>query len=292
MTTPPKHDVVVCKKIDQLFGARRLAEQCEQLKPYEVTTLLPKLKELQLSIYCLDKYFEHTWNLSQKHINVFWSNILLSLRQIVGNKQNLEELVRDIRAYQSLEESIRSSSPSLLPRLQEYYHLKTCDVRLARYLIVRAGSVYFPQMSEYLRAWELFDLASEVCDDLDDIDEDLGTFNGNRFLLEIGTVGAQSTINSYQEFELLLLKHVASLSRRLHPRHPALEVLGWASERLVSLRESFSIRAANAVDIADCYNESLLGTYRSKFRPLATHYDLGWLQSPPLPKEEHPIIIL
>lgn len=278
MNISPRNNLVIGKKIDLLFGARLLAEQCEQLLPYDLTSLLSNLKKLQLSIYCLDKYFEHTWILHKRHIDGLWSNILSTLRKIVGDKQNLEELVRDIRAYQRLEESIRGSSLLLLPQLQRYYYLKTCDVRLARNIIMRRVSISLalPMRIEYLQAWELFDLASEVCDDLEDIDEDLGTFNGNRFLLEISITKPQSTINSYQEFELLLIQRVASLRMRINLRHPASKVLDWAAERLTYYRELLSMRATNIEDLAAGYTESLLGTYRTELASLTAKCNLIW----------------
>jgi len=189
---------MVSKKIDQLFRTRRLAEHCEQVHVYNATTLLQKLKELQFTIYDLDKHFEYNWHLNDEAIHSCWMQILQRLYEITHGQQNLEELVSDIRKYQRFEEAIRNPFDFSLPSVSQYYYLKTCDVRLARRLITLQKGSSLSLTAEYLQSWQLFDLISEVCDDLEDIHEDILTFNGNRFLLGIGLFGAEVTIKELE----------------------------------------------------------------------------------------------
>jgi hypothetical protein len=142
-------------------------------------------------------------------------------------------------------------------------------------------STSFPKRLEYLQAWELFDLASEVCDDLEDISEDLGTFNGNRFLLELSTAGPQPTIDSFHDFELILLRRLESLREKVNLHGLASVILDWASERLTGLRTLLSMHVNDVVDIADCYTEGLLAKYRNGSVAFAGRCGLGWLRGQP-----------
>jgi hypothetical protein len=258
LTSEP--DTAVNAKINRLFDLRRLGEQCEQMLSNH--RLLSEMKQLQGAIYALDKYFEKTWNLCQEEIDSCWSTILLSIQKILGTNQNLEDWVREIRDYQKLEEAIRKPTFSLEYNPLYYYKLKTCDVRLARNLISHYSTVSLTDESKYIQAWNLFDLVSEVCDDLDDLEEDIATFNGNWFLLCIGTIGLQATINAYSKLEVFLSEQVNKLNTRVSSRGPAVVPITWTSERLAYLHQMLLIRRTDVNIFGEMYAKSSLATVR------------------------------
>jgi hypothetical protein len=246
-------DPSVRSKVKQLFETRRICEQCEDMSPHMTTVLPPILWQLQLCIYRLDKYFEKTWTLSPRSIQACWSDILTALDQINEGKQDAEGLVRDIRCYQQIEERLRKPNGQSFPDLLNYYRLKSCDVRLARNLIARASASSKSEIMERLQGWEIFDLISEVCDDLLDIDEDLNTFNGNRFLLGIRAKGSRVTLEEYHRFRAFLCERLNALQCRNRSRNKSGLPCAWASLCLTELDELLYMRTADIEKIAtDC----------------------------------------
>ena len=49
-------------------------------------------------------------------------------------------------------------------------------------------------------AWGFLDVVSEVQDDVDDVVEDAGTFNGNRLLSSISLFGRRRTLDEYRDY--------------------------------------------------------------------------------------------
>ena len=179
---------MLSSRIDHLFATRRLPEQIAQVQPKSADRLMAHLNALQLSIYHLDAYSEKHWHLCRRTIEEFWVDIRHSMSQLEPDPAVATPLVQDMLDYQELELALRDSPNEALPSLERYYHLKTCDVRLARRLVNRRATVPLPCLIRYERAWELYDRVAEVSDDLENLEEDITTFNGNRFLLGIGAV--------------------------------------------------------------------------------------------------------
>lgn len=232
----------IAEKIDLLFKGRRLLDQCELLGTPNTDKLLTQIKNLQFDIYRLDKYFENNWILSSEEISFCWTNILRSVEKISGKKQSSETLVQDIRAYQKLEEQIRNPKGYSIPDLFSYYHLKTCDVRLARLLIAQKSNQSLI-VKDFLRAWDYYDLLSEPCDDLEDLGEDLSTFNGNRFLLGLSLAGLQRTFREYLSFRDQILARINKYEKLLGMSHPASIVLFWAKEQAKTLQDLLQARS-------------------------------------------------
>lgn len=249
-------------KIEHLFEKRCIQEQVYNLRICDAQALMEMLKELQLAIYHLDKYFEQKWDLRSTDIKACWIAVMKSLQEVVDKSQHLEELVQDIRAYQKVEESLRNPLWLRLPSLSEFYRLKTCDVRLSRNIIASHATDYKDQTRDYLNQWELFDLVSEILDDLYDVDEDLGTYNGNRFLLGINTIGIDATFHEYNRFIFLLNHRAYILKSGLGKGATTYGPIELTCQCLVELRELLRIRKENIRAIATSYSKNALMTAR------------------------------
>jgi hypothetical protein len=263
-------------KVNELFSTRYLAEQANQQKIPDEMGLLRELSNLQVAIYGLDECFELEWNLLPKDLISSWNSILSCLEQIVGSGAFLEDLVSDIRRYQRLEEAIRGSHFSPPSDLWELYRLKSCDVRLARNLISDRALFRQPANLGYLEAFDLFDLAAEACDDLNDLDEDAQTYNGNWFLITVGRTGVHKAISKYEGFEALLSRRVDLCRARLSSRDAAVAPLMLATQSLERLRELLSLRRANTDLVSRVYAESALaGTFTAPGRSEAFEVEMG-----------------
>ena len=272
-----KDNAIISSKIELLFEGRRLFKQCEHMIPEKMDNFLSSLRDLQLSIYFLDKYFEKTWYVNPNDLKYYWSEIFLSLNKIVPQKENLEYLVRDIRAYQRLEEGIRNLKDFSFINLPQVYHLKTCDVRLARQLIARSANWSLREKHEYLQSWELYDLVSEVCDDLDDLNEDLKTFNGNWILLNISTIGLDTTISAYQNFGYFLSTRIEEWKSKLTSKRSAIPLV-WARENLIHLHEKLNFYSSQKNIIAEiCANSAVVTAHKSSICPRGIKTTI-WLQ--------------
>lgn len=255
---------MLSSRIDHLFTTRRLPEQIAQVQPPSPEALMAQLKALQLSIYHLDAYSEAYWQLCRRTIDEFWVGIRQALAQLGEDRESSELLLRDMLDYQELELALRGGAGEPLPSLPRYYHLKTCDVRLARRLINRRATAPIPSPQRYQDAWELYDRVAELCDDLEDLEEDIGTYNGNRFLLGIGSAGAAPTLDEYRRFVAALAGEAAALERELAEEDPARLPFTWAQERFGELHCLLEAREAAIQQIAAAYLSSSLAAARSQ----------------------------
>ncbi len=255
---------MLSSRIDHLFATRRLPEQIAQLRPLSPELLMEQLQALQLSIYHLDVYSEAHWQLCRRTIDEFWLGIRHSLAQLIEDGESAEPLLRDMLDYQELEIALRNGSGEPLPSLSRYYHLKTCDVRLARRLINARATAPIPSLGRYQAAWELFDRVAEVSDDLEDLEEDIGSYNGNRFLLGIGSAGPAATLDEYRRFVAALVEEAAVLERELTEDDPAMLPFTWARERFAELGCLFRSREVNIEEIAAAYLQSSLADARAQ----------------------------
>ena len=136
-----------------------------------------KLQALQEPIYLLDSYGESTWCINPRRLAAIWTEIISRVQAFGFSGGESAAMANDILRYQSVELSMRAGKLPWTVPIEEFYWLKTCDVRLARTLI---GMV--ARRESCLSAWACFDIVSEVSDDLIDVEEDAGTYNGNRVL--------------------------------------------------------------------------------------------------------------
>jgi hypothetical protein len=198
------------RKIEQLFHDRLLALFCLHLgiERADKTILSRPLVRLQRSIYDLDSYGENSWSMDKTCLDVLWQDIVSSLGIFGIKKDRVSPFVADIRAYQEIELDMRSGILPSNVAIDHFYQLKTCDVRLSRQILGLYSRHH--NLNTCLRLWNLFDLASEILDDLSDISEDLTTYNGNRFLISALTRDYESTKKEYLSF-LHLIERQATL---------------------------------------------------------------------------------
>ena len=169
-----------------------------------------KLMDLQIAIYALDRYFESSWIIQGAELDRLWGRIRKELG-VLSDGGGIDEPLRDIQCYQKVEEGLRHGGAEDLPDLPKYYYLKTCDVRLSRVLLEECAPV--TRRAVRLSSWGVYDAASEVMDDVEDLYEDTENFNGNRLLLGIGLRGVEATLDGYNTFLKLLEREAVRLGR-------------------------------------------------------------------------------
>ena len=121
-------------KVQPLFLDRCLSEYIHQagIRQSHSAWITKKLGLLQHSIYELDKYGESNWELSPQELDEIWARILGQLRRWgISHKQSYS-ITKDIKLYQHIEMDLRRGICPIRIPIHRFYHLKTCDVRLAR----------------------------------------------------------------------------------------------------------------------------------------------------------------
>jgi hypothetical protein len=182
-------------KINRLFADRLIDWQYAHSSLVEDKVFYRKLQWLQAAIYALDAYLEQTWILDQRQLDHYWEGIHQALADLGLTPFEQEELLSEVRQYQAQEMSTHTEALPVLAPIQSFYYFKTCDVRLHRRLIQRFDRN--PEDAPPLAAWLPFDLITEVEDDLDDLEEDEGTYNVNRFLAALRTDSPEDTVLNY-----------------------------------------------------------------------------------------------
>jgi len=186
------------EKINELFEYRKLNEllrlgQLDQNKKF-----IDHLVDIQTQIYQLDAYLESTWNLQEEALHGYWIKIQSSLEALGYNVNEHTDLLKDIRTYEGIEQQCRLDKWPTRISFKKFYRTKSCDVRLLRHLIYTAAPSLSANWKEPI--WTYYDLITEINDDIADLEEDLLTYNGNRFLISILRKGIQQTGKSYRKF--------------------------------------------------------------------------------------------
>lgn len=187
-------------KICDLFDFRKLEPYliiCG-LPAKRISVVIKTLTGLQKCIYALDYYGEYNWVIDSERIGSLWRSIYEALGYIGYGYEESRSLTRDIKTYQNIEVGLRYGKTPTNIGISEYYYLKTCDVRLARYIIYKYIPIYYKGRLNII--WAVFDTASEICDDLEDVIEDLFTYNSNRILASIKEKGMKRTYEEYANF--------------------------------------------------------------------------------------------
>lgn len=186
------------RQIDTLYSMSPLARD---------QTYYDRLVHLQSAIYQLDSFLERSWVISPEELDTHWDRIHTSLASFHLNQEDRERILRDVRVYQSHEMLTRTGgSPMSIP-ITEFYHYKTCDVRLIRHLIYQGDPRLEHQMPESI--WRYYDWLTEVQDDLEDQEEDKGTYNVNRFLHAKETLGLEKAKSQYLSY----IRHIGSAAQ-------------------------------------------------------------------------------
>ncbi len=183
------------EKIKELFTYRRIPWLIEKAG-LEKTDIYDKLMSLQKVIFEYDKYLEENWELDQVIIDQKWGAIVSEMRLWGLDDAEIERELEQIAVYARNEQSTRTGTILMDIPIRYFYYYKSCDVRLMRRLILyRTG-----ERIHNIHQWMGFDWITEVNDDLTDVEEDRGTYNGNRFLSAIDTRGIGHAKDEYRRF--------------------------------------------------------------------------------------------
>ena len=177
------NDTALRKKIDELFEYRKITELLRLGLLDKNKKFVSHLIDIQTQIYMLDAYLESNWELDKEKLATYWSAIQTSLESLGYEKDQHDKLLSEIRQYEKIERRCRKDKwPTDVP-FKEFYTTKSCDVRLMRHLIYEAAPSLKDTWKESV--WTYYDLVTEVNDDIHDMEEDVTTYNGNRFLISI-----------------------------------------------------------------------------------------------------------
>ena len=192
-------NVDINNKINLLFKYRRLPWLIEQAISHHerAEALTERLTYLQYKIFLYDDHLEKNAIPDEGELQRLWEDIKMALKDIGISYNETENYLEEIRIYAENELATRDGKDlSDLP-IRYFYYYKSCDVRLMRRLILEKSD---RKVDFRLKDWKLFDWITEVNDDVEDIIEDLNTFNGNRFLFCWKKRGASAAIIEYLEF--------------------------------------------------------------------------------------------
>ena len=219
-------DLMDYRMLPDLIG---LVENCQSKKEI----LIKGLVDLQVAIYDLDHYLETNWVLSQTSLDQHWQPIYESLTALGVEQQHHQDFVSHILKYQKHEMQLRDLVLPTRFDMQYFYFYKSCDVKLLRRIIM----MHYPQLAKMYSAadWRVFDLITEVDDDVEDVLEDRETINGNRYLISIWQYGFEKTQHDYLHFleivERMMMDRFGRESTRYHS-----DLLGWSQEVLDGTR--------------------------------------------------------
>ena len=189
------------EKIIELFEYRKLPFLVEDYR-LRGSGIMEELIDLQHIIFLYDKYLEENWVLDQEELGRRWKAVLEKLIEMGLSKEEAIFEARHIEVYSRNEQSTRSGFHlSELP-IKYFYYYKSCDVKLLRRLLYRFRKTRQPLTTP--NDWFVFDFVTEVNDDISDVHEDRGTFNGNRFLDRINQSGSDMAYKEYARFLIYL----------------------------------------------------------------------------------------
>jgi len=225
-------------KINDLFEYRKLNEllrigQLDQNKKF-----IDHLFHIQTQIYLLDAYLESHWDLDEKELKKYWDGIRSSLYDLGYGANLQDDLLKDIRRYERIEQQCRQDKWPTKVSFKKFYTTKSCDVRLIRHLIYTASPILKSTWKEDI--WTYYDLITEINDDIADVEEDLQTYNGNRFLISILRKGIRKTSKSYRKF----IDSVAADADQYFKKHPK-------QEQHHELHEWISNRSKETIELLD-----------------------------------------
>lgn len=186
------------EKIDDLFTYRLIPWLLSHSSIPAQAGFLRKLKAVQTKIYLLDHYLETTWDLDDKKLTTCWEAIYRSLEVFGFSRAEAIEMTKQIRKYQTHEQSMRENKSPTRFSLRHFYYYKSCDVKLMRTIIYNAD----PSLEKVVRKtdWTDFDLITEVNDDISDLQEDIKIYNANRFLFQLIEEGKTKTGKAFRSF--------------------------------------------------------------------------------------------
>ncbi len=182
-------------KIEKLFEYRKLPELVHYDNDKDQDTFLSKLYGLQEHIYYLDRFLESSWDIGSEDVKPYWTPIYESLTSLDIPEEVHDDYLHHIYRYQDHELSLRDGVIVANESIPYYYYYKSCDVKLIRRIIYENNPALWDMF--VLSDWTLFDLITEIDDDIEDIEEDQDVLNGNGFVLNAHFTGIDETYSKF-----------------------------------------------------------------------------------------------
>lgn len=168
------------------------------------------LIQLQQAIYYLDAHLETQWHTKGEVLNWHWENIRTKLMAFDISEEGMDQYLNHIKKYEKHELELRQGKSPLRFDMEYFYFYKSCDVKLLRRLIYE--KLQLTTVCGKLSDWRYYDLVTEVNDDVEDVFEDIGFINGNRFLISLIKYGHTKTYDTFLHF----LKELEENARHKH----------------------------------------------------------------------------
>jgi len=188
------------QKIEALFELRQLPWLLGQAEGLEVdlNDFHQRLIGLQYHIYQLDKYLEETWHPDPSVLSDLWATCEIQLAGFGYSPGQTEQLLHSFYVYMQRELAIRAGRTPDRLNIRAFYWHKSCDVKLMRQLIYDR----YPEVAETFpkRCWIAFDYMTEIMDDVEDLQEDLHVYNGNRLLFALREQSVKEVREEYLAF--------------------------------------------------------------------------------------------
>lgn len=242
----PKDDLQV--KIAALMQYRMLPQLLARVEadPQKRKELLDLLTALQTTIYRLDHYLETTWEIDGTVLDTWWEPIYTALSDLGIPKDKHGKLVKHIQKYQKHELQLREGILPTRLDMEYFYFYKSCDVKLLRQILY----IHYPALARMYSAadWRVFDLVTEVDDDVEDVLEDRFTINGNRYLITIWQFG-------FDEAQKIFLDFLHSIEQCIDDRFGAAssdyhgELFAWSADALRDTRARLLATPSPDLDI-------------------------------------------
>lgn len=161
----------------------------------------------QEAIFDYDQVLESEAIPDRAKLNELWQVMIEHLIQLGYPAGQAQVLLRQIEIYAHNELSTRDGLELHSLPFKYFYYYKSCDVRLMRKILLDNGRI---KAEIGYDDWIIFDWVTEVNDDITDLEEDRGTFNGNRYLRSIEAQGVLQTLKEYEGYMGLWEKEVCS----------------------------------------------------------------------------------
>jgi len=221
-------EVELRNKIIELFEYRQLPTLIKFSKGTWDEYFYENLIQLQYDIYKLDHELETNWDVDMDIIADRWSRIHADLARLGVPQAKWDNYSNHIYKYQKHELEIRDRKLPTRLSMEYFYFYKSCDVKLLRRLIYDRN----PSLNTVAKTadWRLFDLVTEINDDVEDVQEDTGTINGNRFLISMMQNGVDQTIAIFNNYldELQVRNQEARRDSSLN-----LDYQAWTEEQVI-----------------------------------------------------------
>jgi hypothetical protein len=243
----------------RLLSSRRIGDfmsQCglPRLARYK---LLQRLLKLQSTIYNLDCIGENNWHPDDSELQLIWEQIAYLCGDF-GGGLDIDRGLEWIKEYQQVEAGMRSGIQTGELEILHFYSKKKCDVMLTRLLVTRVAGIEI-EAGPLHDAWDRFDLAAEIIDDICDVQEDCCKFNGNRLLSAALMRDLRVVYEEYSDFLADIRRSAFVQSqfayREGHGQRCEEEVLKWvameARRGLLLLKHAFLAELPQALRILE-----------------------------------------